>query len=100
MCAAFKVERRATGEAVGAFARPQWLAEISRARLAAFPADRVRRCIGPFAAYLRSKWLKGITARRAALRSAGIPRVLVKCWNAARRRRTKTIRKLAEPQPV
>jgi hypothetical protein len=39
-------------------------------------------------------------ARRAALCSAGIPRALIKRWSAARRRRTKTIRKLAEPQPV
>jgi hypothetical protein len=51
-------------------------------------------CIGP------GKWLKGITARRAALRSAGIPRALIKRWSAARRRRTETIRKLAEPEPI
>lgn len=51
-------------------------------------------CIGP------SKLLVGPAARRAALRSAGIPHALIKCWSAARRRRAKTIRKLAAPEPV
>jgi hypothetical protein len=42
-------------------------------------------------------WLSGPAARRAQYRWAGIPRALVKKWDAERRRRAKTIRKIAEP---
>jgi len=42
-------------------------------------------------------WLRGEAAKRAQYRWAGIPRALVKKWDAERRRRAKTIRKLAEP---
>ena len=40
-------------------------------------------------------WLSGPAARRAQYRWAGIPRALVKKWDAGRRR-AKTIRKLAD----
>src|SRR5262249_46508302 len=42
-------------------------------------------------------WLRGEAAKRARYRWAGIPPALVKKWDAERRRRAKTIRKLAEP---
>jgi len=41
-------------------------------------------------------WLTGEAAKRAEYRWAGIPPALVKKWEAERRRRAKTIRKLAE----
>src|SRR5262249_20063389 len=41
-------------------------------------------------------WLRGEAAKRAHYRWAGIPPALVKKWDAERRRRAKTIRKLAE----
>jgi hypothetical protein len=42
------------------------------------------------------KWLEGAPARRALYRWAGIPRDLIKQWDAERVRCTKTIRKLAK----
>ena len=42
-------------------------------------------------------WLRGEAAKRAQYSWAGIPPALVKKWDAERRRRAKTIRKLAEP---
>jgi len=42
-------------------------------------------------------WLRGEAAKRAHHSWAGIPPALVKKWDAERRRRAKTIRKLAEP---
>jgi len=42
-------------------------------------------------------WLRGEAAKRAQYRWAGIPRALIRKWDAERRRGAKTIRKLAEP---
>jgi hypothetical protein len=46
-------------------------------------------CLGP------NRFLTGEEARRAHLKWAGIPRSLLKRWDAERRRRGRTIRKLA-----
>jgi hypothetical protein len=43
-----------------------------------------------------STWFKGEAAREALYRWAGIPPALLRKWDAERRRRTKTIRKLAK----
>src|SRR5262249_52527742 len=48
-------------------------------------------CVGP------GENLSGAAARRAWYRDRGIPRALLKRWSAARRRRDRTVRKLAEP---
>ena len=42
-------------------------------------------------------WLRGEAAKRAQYRWAGIPPALIKKWDAERKRRAKTIRRLAEP---
>ena len=42
-------------------------------------------------------WLSGPAARRAQYRRVGIPPALIKKWDAERKRRAKTIRRLAEP---
>ena len=42
-------------------------------------------------------WLSGPAARRAQYRWVGIPPALIKKWDAERKRRAKTIPKLAEP---
>jgi hypothetical protein len=64
---------------------PEWREEYERANEPNFSY-----CIG-------HGWLRGEAAKRALYRWAGVPPVLVKKWDAARRRRAKTIRKLAEP---
>ena len=42
----------------------------------------------------QGQFLKGAAARREHYRWAGIPRDLIKQWNAERARRSKTVRKL------
>jgi hypothetical protein len=64
---------------------PEWREEYERANEPNFSY-----CTG-------HGWLRGEAAKRAQYRWAGIPRALIRKWDAARRRRAKTIRKLAEP---
>src|SRR5262249_47902743 len=64
---------------------PEWREEYERANEPNFSY-----CTG-------HGWLRGEAAKRALYRWAGIPPALVNKWDAARRRRAKTIRKLAEP---
>ena len=58
---------------------PEWREEYERAN-----------CAG-------DGWLRGEAAKRAQYRWAGIPRALIRKWDAERRRRAKMIRKLPEP---
>jgi hypothetical protein len=73
--------------------------------LAGAELDRVMRdwrqayehALGPGFSYdTGGGWLQGAAARRAHQRWAGIPRELVKQWDAERRRQAKVIRKLAK----
>jgi hypothetical protein len=47
-------------------------------------------CLGP------GEFIEGAKARRFHYKWAGIPRELVRKWNAERKRRAKTIRKMAQ----
>src|SRR5262249_57849401 len=60
--------------------------------------DWVGHCIGhakPGDTF--ATWLHGAEGRRAYYRWAGIPKALVKRWTKERKRRSKTIRRLAKP---
>ena len=65
---------------------PRWREEYERANDPAFSY-----CVGQVAGV--AKWLKGSAARRAHYRWVGIPREILRLWDAERKRRTKAIRK-------
>jgi len=59
--------------------------------------QRYENALGPGFSYNTGDgWLEGAAARRAHYRWAGIPRELIKQWDAERRRQAKVIRKLAK----
>jgi len=64
----------------------EWREEFEQAQ-----APDFWHCLGP------NENLTGAAARRAWYQDRGIPRDLVRRWSAARRRRTRTISKLAQP---
>jgi hypothetical protein len=66
---------------------PRWREDYEKAHQPGFGY-----CVGQSAGV--AKWLKGSAARRAHYRWVGIPREILRLWDAERKRRTKAIRKL------
>jgi len=62
---------------------PWWRRQYERAQQPDF-----HYCLGV------NNWLKGAAARKALYKWAGIPRDIIRKWNAERARQGKTIRKL------
>ena len=66
---------------------PRWREDYQKAHQPGFGY-----CLGQVAGV--AKWLKGSAARRAHYRWVGIPRELLRLWDAERKCHTKAIRKL------
>jgi hypothetical protein len=82
---------------------PQEIAVLEkdwRARFENAQRPDFQHCIGHDSKQHCAVWAKGIQAKRAHYRWAGIPNALIEKWTAEYKRRSKTIRKLAKPAPA